>query len=607
MGYFGIPFRNGVPIGLGSVASFGAQQFDPSSLFIGGTAGTWYDPSDPTTLFTTSTGTTPCAVPGSGSQVLVGLMLDKSQGAPGALGAELVTNGTFDANINGWTAQFTSTASWDNGTLKSVSSGTNAGEASAPITCVVGRLYLATATIIPGTTSGRISASNLTYGAAAGGTAYTNVAGTVSFYFVANATTMYIVAGVASGVNGQFANFDNISVREIPGNHAIAFNDTTARPELSARVNLLTYSEQFDNGVWSAIGAKNVTTNTHIAPDGTLTADTLTDNSNVAFQGIGQGVTVPVNTATYVATMYVRKTSGGTSATFGVNLGITGGTSVSVTPRLNTDTGVVISGSGTAVSAGDYWLFTCSVANNGTAGNVNLSMAIYPATSSHNVSGDSAAATGSAVIWGADLRPANIGSAIPSYQRIADQYTYDSNGFPSYLRFDGVDDSMYTPASINFSGTDKMSVFAGVRKLSDAAGAILAELSASAGANNGAFYIAAPTAALPDFGFLSRGTAAQLVTASPYAAPVTVVATGIGDIAGAVSAIRVNGSQVGINTTSQGTGNYGTYPLYIGSRNNTSARFNGHLYSLIIAGTQLQSGSITATEQYVAGKTGVQI
>ena len=80
MGYFGIPFRNGVPIGLGSVVSFGAQQFDPSELFLGGTAGAWYDPSDLSTMFDTSAGTTPVAMPGLGAPVPVGLMLDKSQG-----------------------------------------------------------------------------------------------------------------------------------------------------------------------------------------------------------------------------------------------------------------------------------------------------------------------------------------------------------------------------------------------------------------------------------------------------------------------------------------------------------------------------------------------
>ena len=77
MPFFGVPIRNGLPIGLGSVAGFGVQQFDPSQLFQGGTvAGAWYDPSDLSTMFTTSAGTTPVAMPGQGAAVPVGLMLD---------------------------------------------------------------------------------------------------------------------------------------------------------------------------------------------------------------------------------------------------------------------------------------------------------------------------------------------------------------------------------------------------------------------------------------------------------------------------------------------------------------------------------------------------
>ena len=98
MPFFGVPIRNGLPIGLGSVAGFGVQQFDPSQLFAGGTAGAWYDPSDLSTMFTTSAGTTPVAMPGLGSAVSVGLMLDKSQGL--VLGSEQAVP-QWQASISG--------------------------------------------------------------------------------------------------------------------------------------------------------------------------------------------------------------------------------------------------------------------------------------------------------------------------------------------------------------------------------------------------------------------------------------------------------------------------------------------------------------------------
>jgi len=48
--------------------------FSPASLFAGGTEGAWYDPSDLSTLFQDSAGTTPVTTAGQP----VGLMLDKS-------------------------------------------------------------------------------------------------------------------------------------------------------------------------------------------------------------------------------------------------------------------------------------------------------------------------------------------------------------------------------------------------------------------------------------------------------------------------------------------------------------------------------------------------
>ena len=61
------------PFGIGS--PFGQlRAFDPASLFAGGIAGAWYDPSDLSTLFQDAAGTTPVTASGQP----VGLMLDKS-------------------------------------------------------------------------------------------------------------------------------------------------------------------------------------------------------------------------------------------------------------------------------------------------------------------------------------------------------------------------------------------------------------------------------------------------------------------------------------------------------------------------------------------------
>jgi hypothetical protein len=177
-----------------------------------------------------------------------------------------------------------------------------------------------------------------------------------------------------------------------------------------------------------------------------------------------------------------------------------------------------------------------------------------------------------------------------------------------HLLSNGSSQSMSTN-SIDFTATDKMTVFAGVRKLSDAGRGIVAELSTSTAANNGSFRLAAPEDATFEYGMTSRGTSdiGANIDSATYAAPITNVLTGIGNIAAPEVTLRVNATQVATNAASQGTGNYGNYPLFIGARNNSSQYFNGRLYGLIVRGAQSSAAQITATELWMAGKTGVAI
>jgi hypothetical protein len=207
-------------------------------------------------------------------------------------------------------------------------------------------------------------------------------------------------------------------------------------------------------------------------------------------------------------------------------------------------------------------------------------------------------------IWGAQLE---LGSTATAYQKVVSQYEVTEAGVQSasYLFFDGVDDGMVTPTIT--PATDKAQVFAGVRKLSDAATAILAEFSADLNSSSGAFYITAPTNASGDFAFLSRGSIlpANGAGSGSLLAPTTRLITGISDISADSMALRINGSQVATASGDQGTGNYLAYPLYIGRRGGSSFPFNGRIYSLIVRfGPNLTTGQITATESWVNSKTG---
>jgi hypothetical protein len=79
-------------IAIGPVSLFGVNY-----LFANDEEGAWYDPSDLSTLFQDSAGTTPVTTAGQP----VGLMLDKSQGL--VLGTEEITNNDFaTSDLTGW-------------------------------------------------------------------------------------------------------------------------------------------------------------------------------------------------------------------------------------------------------------------------------------------------------------------------------------------------------------------------------------------------------------------------------------------------------------------------------------------------------------------------
>jgi hypothetical protein len=176
-----------------------------------------------------------------------------------------------------------------------------------------------------------------------------------------------------------------------------------------------------------------------------------------------------------------------------------------------------------------------------------------------------------------------------------------------YLEFDGSNDFLITANTIDFSATDEVTTFSGVRKESDAATAVVFELSATLDSNAGVFALFAPSAdGAYSYRFISKGALPSGSGSSVFAeAPHTAVLTGIGDISADISALRMNGTLVEENTTSdQSTGNYGNYKLYIGARNGTAFFLNGGIYSIIIRGVTTSLDDIQCVETLVNEKTG---
>lgn len=183
--------------------------------------------------------------------------------------------------------------------------------------------------------------------------------------------------------------------------------------------------------------------------------------------------------------------------------------------------------------------------------------------------------------------------------------TYQVDGARGYLLFDGTDDFMVTP-SIN-PASNKSQIFAGVRKLSDAASSIVIELGTGASASINSSYLQAPSATgANSYRFGHGGSGVQVAGTGAFAAaPNTSVLTGLGDIAGNSSQLRRNGAVVETNTASQGTGTLQTNAVYLGARAGTSLRFNGRLYGAAFRfGANLTGTQVSDAEAWMNTKTG---
>jgi hypothetical protein len=520
----------------------------------------------------------------------VGLILDKSKGL--VLGTELVTNGDFSGGSTNWTLGTGVAIAGGVATFTSVAAAQDSLYQLNVVT--IGKRYRVSFDITS-YTSGSVQ---FQFGAQV--SVLRSAVGTYTFDLMAtpfgNANLVF-----KAGAAGTTLSIDNISVREVQGNH-LTQATAASRPVLSAKYNILTFTEEFDNAAWSKVFT-TITANNTTGPVGLGYADKLVEDTSTNQHYTSYATSILAGSLVYTihaklatGTRYLQLRPGGLGggkayANFDLSTGtvVSGGTG-------GTE---FVSATITAVANGFY---RCTMVANHAA--APTSMYVMLSNTSAEVPSYLGDGTSSIYLWGADLRYANDGVGLPVYQRVNAATSYNTTGFPPYLKFDGVDDSLAT-AAINFSATNKMSVFAGIRKLNDAAQGVVAELTASVAANSGGFLLAAPNAAATaNYNFASDGTAQVDNIITTYTAPLSNVVTGLADIAAPSNIIRVNGAQVGTPvTTSQGTGNYANAPLYIGRRGGTTLSYNGRLYSLIVRGAATSGQQLTDTETWVNSKT----
>ena len=554
------------------------------SLFANGEQGTWYDPSDMSTMFQDAAGTTPVTA----VEQPVGLLFDKSKGLVVSSTDALGGNGNF-SNASYW-QDVNGVSTISGGQLSFNGSATLGGVWSGPTNnpVTIGRFYQVTFDVVS------ISSGGIRVWLGTGQPAYT--ATTAGSHTYRGACTGDVNVRIYNNGAATTAVVDNVVIREVLGNHARQSTDAS-RPVLSARVNLLTYTEQFDNAAWPKANA-TAGPDAGVAPDGTTTAEKILETATTgphAFYNFG----ISISAAAHTLSVYLKAAErtwakiaiyDGTNdrgAWFNLSTGAVGTKETGVTAE-------------PAVAVGNGW-YRCSITRTTVSGTGGPGF--YAATAD-NVSSYAGTLNSGIYIWGADLRVANDGVGLPAYQRVGAATDYDTSGFPLYLKFDGVDDSLAT-ASIDFSATDKMSVFAGVRKLSDPTPfAVVAELSANSDATNGTFNLYNFAPALY-FAVNNRGTAITGVgvSSATYAGPYSAVLNGNLSITPAGTTLRINGTQVATNATTVGTGNYANAAMYIGRRGGTTNPLNGNLYSLIVRGALSNSTQIENAENYINSKT----
>lgn len=184
----------------------------------------------------------------------------------------------------------------------------------------------------------------------------------------------------------------------------------------------------------------------------------------------------------------------------------------------------------------------------------------------------------------------------------------DPSGYKS-LKFDGIDDGYVTP-SINFSNTDKVTVIAAVRKLSDATQGLVTELSTNIYTYNGTFNMLAPagTDTANRYRFAVKGTLLTTkYTSTTSEVGDTAVMRGVADVSNGKAGFYLNGIMQGSNDSNLGTGNYGNYPLYIGRKGGTSLPFNGQIYALLVIGKLLDDATTQRIEKEFAKYIGVTL
>jgi hypothetical protein len=342
---------------------------------------------------------------------------------------------------------------------------------------------------------------------------------------------------------------------------------TASRPVLSARYNLGLNTSQVMTGYAGWSGGAVGTINSALAPDGTMTASTVTTQEWMWREGFGGAY------GSCSFAIYARAPSG---TSFQTSITIWNeGTSTKIASKIITVTDVWERFTLSGITTAGVSLCRVSISNAG--GGVN------PPVGS--------------MWWGYDVR---VGADMGPYQRVntATDYDTDERYFHKYLKFDGVDDYLNLPY-MGLYANGSASVVAATTVKPSTWSTILAE---GYGGMGGLYILARYT------GTNKLGTLIQDDNVNKLRELETPITRGITTVFSVVDA----GSAIThwVSSMLAGSSNYtrsGTLTsavTLVGARPYVDT-LNGNLYGLIITKSALTDAQRIACERHVARKAGV--
>jgi len=372
------------------------------------------------------------------------------------------------------------------------------------------------------------------------------------------------------------------------GNHLVQpvalSRPTLGRHPVGGRRNLLTQTEDFSNSVWQKTGmtaTADSCTSTDIVAHILQNAPSLKSGQPYCFS-----VKLKASTAPWVA-LRVTAYDEQPAAWFNLGNGTIGTVNTQITASIS--------------AIDDDGFYRCSIVFSSTTdvdGGVNAYIT--------NANGNFNTTVGATVyIKSAQLE---AGSAPTAYQRVTSDWDVTEVGKADcwYLGFDGVDDFMVSAATLDMSGTDRLTMWAGLEKFSNLTG-IVCEQTVDGNAVPGGWYLAAANSTA-DASFTIRGATRSVVVNAPTNTVGTKLYSARGSTGNDIDQIiRRGGVQVGTMTITKGGGNLANDLLYVGSRGGKTIPMRMNLYQLVTRGAFTDDDTMLKVDIQNATKMGVTL